>query len=278
MRTFPFNCLALASMAASLAATPALAQNANKQPLWELGAAGIGASQQAYPGASAQVSRGLALPYFVYRGEVLRADRDTAGLRAIKTERMELDIGVAGSFGARADEVDERLGMPRLGTLIEFGPRVKWKLSEDQAGGGWRAELPLRGVFDLSDGAAHRGMAFEPKLVYQRRASAGWFYSTSVGAIVADKRLAQSFYGVAPQYALASRPSYEAQSGLVALRLNASVFHQLSRDWRVFGFGRIDSVAGAANENSPLVKKTNGASLGLGLTYTWLRSERSAVD
>jgi hypothetical protein len=27
-----------------------------------------------------------------------------------------------------------------------------------------------------------------------------------------------------------------------------------------------------------LVKKTNGASLGLGLTYTWLRSERSAVD
>jgi outer membrane scaffolding protein for murein synthesis (MipA/OmpV family) len=121
-------------------------------------------------------------------------------------------------------------------------------------------------------------MAFEPKLVYQRRASAGWFYSTSVSAIVADKRLAQSFYGVAPQYALASRPSYEAQSGLVALRLNASVFHQLSRDWRVFGFGRIDSVAGAANENSPLVKKTNGASLGLGLTYTWLRSERSAVD
>jgi outer membrane protein len=265
MRTLPFNCIALASMAAALAATPALAQNANKQPLWELGAAGIGVSQQAYPGASAQVSRGLALPYFVYRGEVLRADRDTAGLRAIKTERMEVDIGVAGSFGARSDEIDERQGMPRLGTLIEFGPRVKWKLSEDQAGGGWRVELPLRGVFDLSDGAAHRGMAFEPKLVYQRRASAGWFYSTSVSAIVADK-------------SLASRPSYEAQSGLVAWRLNASVFHQLSRDWRVFGFGRIDSVAGAANDNSPLVKKTNGASLGLGLTYTWLQSERSAVD
>jgi outer membrane scaffolding protein for murein synthesis (MipA/OmpV family) len=168
--------------------------------------------------------------------------------------------------------------MPKLGTLIEFGPRVKWKLGQDQASGGWRVELPLRGVFDLSDGAAHRGMAFEPKLVYQRRASAGWFYATSVSAIVADKRLAQTFYGVAPQYALPSRPSYEAQSGLVAWRLNATVGHQLSRDWRIFGFGRIDSVAGAANENSPLVKKTMGASLGLGLTYTWLRSERSAVD
>jgi len=278
MRAMPISCLTVASMALALAATPVLAQNANKQPLWELGAVGVGVSQQAYPGASAQVSRGLALPYFVYRGEVLRADRDTAGLRAIKTERMEVDIGVAGSFGARSDEIDERQGMPRLGTLIEFGPRLKWKLSEDQAGAGWRVELPLRGVFDLSDGAAHRGMAFEPKLVYQRRASAGWFYSTSLSAIVADKSLAQTFYGVAPQYALASRPGYEAQSGLVALRLNASVFHQLSRDWRIFGFGRIDSVAGAANENSPLVKKTMGASLGLGLTYTWLRSERSAVD
>lgn len=278
MRTLPFSCLALASMAAALAATPALAQNANSQPLWELGAVGIGVSQQAYPGANAQVARGLALPYFMYRGEVLRADRDTAGLRAIKTERFELDVGVAGSFGARSDEIDERRGMPTLGTLIEFGPRVKWKLGQDQAGGGWRLELPLRGVFDLSDGAAHRGMAFEPKLVYQRRASAGWFYSTSLSALVADKRLAQTFYGVAPQYALASRQSYDAQSGLVAWRLNASVGHQLSRDWLIFGFGRIDSVAGAANEDSPLVKKTNGASLGLGLTYTWLRSERSAVD
>jgi outer membrane scaffolding protein for murein synthesis (MipA/OmpV family) len=278
MPALPIPCLTIACMALTLVATPALAQSASTQPLWELGAAGVGVSQQAYPGASAQVSRGLALPYFVYRGEILRADRDTAGLRAIKTDRMELDIGVAGSFGARSDEIDERQGMPKLGTLIEFGPRVKWKLGQDQAGGGWRVELPLRGVFDLSDGAAHRGMAFEPKLVYQRRASAGWFYATSVSAIVADKRLAQTFYGVAPQYALPSRPSYEAQSGLVAWRLNATVGHQLSRDWRIFGFGRIDSVAGAANENSPLVKKTMGASLGLGLTYTWLRSERGAVD
>lgn len=32
----------------------------------------------------------------------------------------------------------------------------------------------------------------------------------------------------------------------------------LSRDWRVFGFGRIDSASGAANEDSPLVRRTSG--------------------
>jgi hypothetical protein len=42
--------------------------------------------------------------------------------------------------------------------------------------------------------------------------------------------------------------------------------------------GSTDSVTVAAKENSSLVKKTTAASLGLGLTYTWLRSERSLLD
>lgn len=280
MRAFRISRPALAGLALVLAqaATPSRAQEGGSLPLWEIGAVGVGVSQQAYPGSSEQIQRGLALPYVIYRGERLRADRGSAGIRALKTERMEIDVGVAGSFGARSDDIEVRQGMPRLGTLIEFGPRLKWKLSQAQASGAWRVELPLRGVFDIDDGAAHRGMAFEPRLVFERRASGGWFYSTSVSAILADKSLAQTFYGVSPAYARAGRPSYEAQGGLVAWRLGATVSHRLSRDWRVFGFGRLDSVSGAANEDSPLVKKTHGSSVGLGLSYTWMRSERSASD
>jgi MipA family protein len=58
-------------------------------PLWELGGFGVATSQQAYPGSDQQINRGLVLPYFVYRGEFLRADRDTAGLRAI-THKSEI--------------------------------------------------------------------------------------------------------------------------------------------------------------------------------------------
>jgi outer membrane scaffolding protein for murein synthesis (MipA/OmpV family) len=52
----------------------------------------------------------------------------------------------------------------------------------------------------------------------------------------------------------------------------------LARDWNLFGFARLDTVAGAANESSPLVRRTTGATVGLGVAYTWLRSQRAAFD
>lgn len=275
--------LATASVVTALLAAPARAQDAPESslPLWELGAFALGVSQQAYPGSDEQLARGLVLPYGQYRGRFLRADRETAGLRAVKTPRYEVDIGVAGSFGGNSTEIGARRGMPTLGTLIEFGPRLKVNLGQRGEGrhaGRWRLDLPLRGVFDLNDSAAHRGMAFEPEISFQRRTLGGWGYGVSVGAIVGDQRLNRTFYGVAPAFALADRPAYQAKSGLVAWRLGTSVSRTLTPDWRVFGFARFDSVAGAANEDSPLVRRTTGASVGFGLSYTWLRSEARANE
>lgn len=246
------------------------------KPLWEVGAFALGVDQQAYPGAATQVRRALALPYFAYRGEFLRADDNGAGLRAFKTPTFELDVGVAGSFGARSNDIAARRGMPNLGTLFEFGPQLKWNLGP-LAGGRLRAAFPLRGVFDLSDGLARRGTAFEPELSFSRR-SGGWNYNAGVGAVWGDARLADTFYGVAPRYATASRAAYRAESGLIAWRASASVSRQLTPDLQGFGFVRADSVAGAANAASPLVQRRTGASVGLGLSYTWLKSDARAVD
>jgi len=227
-------------------------------PLWELGVFAFGVSQQAYPGSDEQLARGLLLPYGQYRGRFLRADRETAGLRAVKTPVYELDVGVAGSFGGSSDEIGARRGMPALGTLVEFGPRLKINLghwgegqSTDRSAGRWRLDLPVRGVFDLNDSATHRGMSFEPELSFQRRSLGGWGYGVSLGAIVGDRRLNRTFYGVAPAFVLPGRPAYDAQSGLIAWRLSTSVSHTLTPDWRIFGFARLTSVAGAANEASP---------------------------
>nr|WP_315193125.1 MipA/OmpV family protein [uncultured Aquabacterium sp.] len=249
-----------------------------KQPLWEVGAVALGVSQQAYPGSDQRIRRGLALPYFIYRGKVLRADRDTAGLRAIKTETFELDVGFAASFGTRSDEIEARRGMPELGTLVEFGPRLRWNLGAGPGGGNWRAVLPLRGVFDLSDSGAHRGMALEPELQFQRRSDSGWNYTASIGAIIADQRLASTFYEVRPEFARTGRPAYEADAGLVAWRLGASLGRKLTPDWRVFGFARVDTVSGAANQDSPLVRRNTGMTAGVGVAYTWLRSEAMSQD
>ncbi len=271
-------CAIAVTVCASALVQESTASAGTAPPLWEVGGFALGVSQQAYPGSDQQVKRALALPYFIYRGEFFRADRDTVGLRAFKTPEFELDVGLAGAFGSNADELEARRGMRKLGTLVELGPRLKWNLGDAPAGGRWRAEFPLRAVFDLSDKAAHRGLSFEPKLVFDGKPIDGWRYSASVSAIVADRKLARTFYEVTPAEATAQRSAYAAQSGLVAWRLSTAVSRSLSPDWRLFGFARLDTVAGAANEASPLVRQKTGASVGVGVTYTWMRSEQRARD
>ena len=270
--TFAACCAALSTLA--VAQGPA----GSAPPLWELGGVALGVSQSAYPGADQQVNRALALPYFVYRGDVLRADRDTAGIRAMKTETFELDVGFAGAFGAGTETIEARQGMRKLGTMVELGPRLKWDLGAGPAGGRLSAEFPARAVLDLSDKAAHRGWSLEPKLTYSNRTASGWRYSASVSAIVADTRLAQTFYEVRSSEATAARPAYTAESGLVSWRFGTAFSRSLARDWNLFGFARLETVAGAANESSPLVRRSSGASVGMGIAYTWMRSERAAFD
>ena len=239
---------------------------------------GFGVSQQAYPGASEQVRRGLALPFLIYRGEYLRVDRETLGLRAVNQPRYEVDIGFAGAFGSRAGDSEARRGLPELGTLVEFGPRLKLHLGSVNDDGRLRAEFALRGVFDLDDKFRNKGVSFEPRFVWEQRGGGNWRYGASVGTLFGNRKLADTFYAVAPADALPGRPAYSAESGLIALRLGANASREITPDLRLFLFGRLDSVAGAANRASPLVQKTTGASVGVGLAYTFARSSRRASD
>lgn len=279
MRHFLMSVALPTSGLAMCLAAPAWAQSTPVgKPLWELGGVAVGVSQQAYPGSDQQVNRALALPFFLYRGPVLRADGETLGVRALKTPTVELDLGVAAALGSSSRQLDARRGMPTLGTLVEAGPRLKLNLGDGPGGAKWQANFPLRGVFDLSDGLAHRGLAFEPELVLARNRSHGWSWSARGGLIAGNRQLNDTFYGVAPVFATAARPAYEAKSGLIAFRLGATASRPLTPDWNFFTFARVDTVAGAANTDSPLVRQKTGATVGLGISYTWLRSERRAAD
>ncbi len=247
-------------------------------PLWEVGVAGGGLSQQAYPGADEQVRRTPLLPYVVYRGKVLRADDEGAGLRALRTESFELDVSFAGSLSSGGKSLKARDGMPRLPSLVEFGPVGRWFLNGRAASERVTLELPLRGVFEARDIRRHRGMSLEPELSVEHRARDGWSYGVSAGVLIGDRRLGATYYTVAPEQALADRPAYDARAGLIAWRLKSGVSRLLTPDLRMFVFGRLDSVAGAANRDSPLVRRTTGASVGVGLTYTLKRSAARATD
>lgn len=245
-------------------------------PLWELGIGAGAISQVAYPGADEQVSRGTALPYVVYRGKRLRSDADGAGLRAIRTDDFELDLSLSGSLSSGSKSLKAREGMDRLPTLVEFGPVARWYLNGREASHRITVELPLRGVFELRDFGHHRGMSLEPEISLRHRDRTGWSYGVGFSTLLGDRRLGETYYEVKPEDAMAKRPAYDASSGLIAWRLKASLSRQLTPDMRVFGFARVESAAGAANKDSPLMKRTNGASVGIGLVYTLKRSEERA--
>ena len=161
-----------------LTSAPAHSQEGEKLPLWEAGVFAAGLSQQAYPGSSQQIDRAIVLPFFVYRGKYFRADQNTVGLRAVKTDAMELDIGFGGALGSSSKDVDVRKGMPDLGTLVEFGPRLKWNLGAAPGGGRLRAEVALRGVFDVSDSFRDKGVAL---LIIKRQVQRVIHVSTGAG-------------------------------------------------------------------------------------------------
>jgi len=277
--------LALTGLLCSLSASAQIIDSAAApseppgRPLWELGLGGGVVSAPSYPGAADRETRPLALPVFIYRGKVLRADQSGIGARIFRTENTELDVGLAASLPAKSDDVAARAGMPDLGALGEFGPRLKVRLARFDAYSGLRADLPLRAVFEVRSGVRHQGYTFEPRLVYERRSADGkWLFDTQLSAVAGDGKINRYFYEVAPQYASADRPAYAAKSGLILVRVGAFASRQVNPDLRVFGFVRAENYGVGANDNSPLHRKDNGVSAGLGLSWTIWRSATLARD
>lgn len=248
-------------------------------PLWEAGLIGGGITQPAYPGADERASLLLGLPYMIYRGEYLRVDRNTVGVRAIRAGRTELDIGFAASLRSRAEDIEARRGMDDLGMLLEFGPRLKIMLGQSADGkSDSRIQIPVRGVFDANDHMRYRGIAYELQWVADMELPADWSATSNLGAVFGDQQLADTFYRVTPAEATAVRPAYDAKSGLIALRATLWASRLLTPDVRFFSYLRFDSVAVAANRDSPLVRRETGWTLGIGLAWTLAYSERQARD
>lgn len=248
-------------------------------PLWEAGVGGGYVSTPAYPGADTQSQRGLVLPFLLYRGEILRSDQQGIGARLLRSDTTEFDVGFAASLPAPSHDVRARTGMPDLGTLVEFGPRVKYKLADVGARTSLRFELPLRAVIEVRGGLRRQGWTLEPRLVYATRESdTDWAREAYLSAVFGDERINRYFYEVQPEFATPSRPAYPAQSGLMLVRAGLFGARKLSPDVRFFGFLRYESYAGAANRDSPLMKKPTGASIGFGLAWTLARSAAPAHD
>jgi MipA family protein len=267
----------LAAALAAIAST-AIAQS-TPLPLWEAGAFVGGISTPAYPASSDRTGRGLVLPYAIYRGDVLRIDRSNVGARVMHSENYELDVGFSASLPASSADVQARSGMDDLGTLVEFGPRLRSTLAHLGPGRRIRLDMPLRTVLEINHGIRSQGIALEPEVTYEVRDLVdGWRLATGISLVLGDSRLQQYFYGVPIAVSTPVRPAFDAQAGLLATRVSVSTAKSVTPDLRVFAFARYESYAGAANRASPLFLQSSGTAVGLGLTWTFARSSERAKD
>ena len=123
---------------------------AEEKPLWELGLGVADILFPAYRGSSETRNHLLPMPYFVYRGDFFKADRN--GVRGVffDSDRIEINLSLAASPPVDSANVAARQGMSDLKPSLELGPSLDFKLWQS-ASRDARVKLfvPLRGAFTL---------------------------------------------------------------------------------------------------------------------------------
>jgi outer membrane scaffolding protein for murein synthesis (MipA/OmpV family) len=261
--------------AAALAAGSAAAA-ADEKPLWE-GGLGVGVvAFNDYRGADTAHVYPLPVPYFVYRGEFLKSDSD--GLRGKFYSRplLEFTLSVNGTTPVRNSS--EREGMPDLKPTLEMGAALNvhlWRSQDER----YKLDLrmPVRAALTVEASPKLIGGFFAPNInldIAQLRGAQGWKLGLLAGPLFANRRYNDYFYTVAPQYATADRPAYEAHGGYAGAQTLISLTRRYPKYW-IGGYVRHDLLDGASFLDSPLVKTHSYWSGGVAITWIIGQSKRT---
>lgn len=241
---------------------------AAERPLWELGL-GVGALRLPhYRGADQSHDWLLPVPYLVYRGEIFKADRDGARAVLVETERFDFDLSAAAGAPTRSEDNDARRGMDDLAPTFELGPNLNWTLSR---GAGWKLDLraPLRAAFTIESKPRAIGWVATPNLNLDLAnvGGSGWNLGLLAGPVFASRRYNDYFYGVPEADALPDRPAYRARGGYGGLQGIVALSRRFERSWAGL-FVKLDSLHGARDADSPLVRRRDH--LSFGIAYSWV--------
>lgn len=241
-------------------------------PRWEAGIAAGAASLPQYMGSDERYTFALPLPFVIYRGERVNLDRD--GLRAelFGNHDISLDASLGAGLPVRNSN-RARAGMPSLYFSLEAGPRLNWRLWHDAAGE-VLLRLPWRGVMDVR--GHNLGWVSDPDLQLRRKLGGGFGLRLSAGALYASSRFNATYYGVAPAYATAVRPAYQAKAGLHSLSLSGSLYWRMNDRLRMFTAVRYRNMRSGVMRSSPLVKTPNYLSAAVGVAWSFYQSDERA--
>ena len=250
-------------------------------PLWEAGIAGGAASLPDYPASAQNHIRWLALPYLIYRGQVLRADREGARARLLTTRLFDIEMSAAASFPAHSRNNLARKDMPDLDALGEIGPRLSITLSDFGGRGRLKFFLPWRAVFSTTLTNFHtHGYTVTPTL-YWRMLNAlrpEWIWVNQATANFASRPLSGYFYDVAPAFATIQRPFYDARPGYLGTEISTGLLIPLrNRQWRLFSGAQLGFHQGSANNQSALYRRDINWTLAGGIAWEFFESKKAST-
>jgi outer membrane protein len=264
----------------------AVSAQAAEVPRWELGMGAGGVRLPDYRGSDESRNYLLPFPYFAYRLDWLKADRNGVRATIFDTDRTELNLSLGATPPVRSSKNTAREGMPDLKPMIEIGPSFDVNLWRS-AGGSRRLDLrmPLRAAFEARTHPRAAGWSFSPRLNFDiaglGRADGtqeGWRLGLLAGPLFADSRQNRYFYSVDASQVRADRSAYRASGGYSGMQFLTSISRKFGDVW--FGaYARWDTLHGAVFEDSPLVRRSSYFTAGFGMTWTFARSsELVTVD
>jgi outer membrane scaffolding protein for murein synthesis (MipA/OmpV family) len=249
---------------------------AKDAPLWELGLGAGAIAFQDYRGSDTTHAYPLPVPYIVYNGKFLKADRD--GVRGTLFNQDWLEINLSFNLTTPVRNDRERSGMPDLRSTVEMGPSFDFHLfrSADRKVK-LDLRMPVRAVATVESSPSIIGWTFSPRLNLDLRdpfGLPGWNLGLLAGPLFADRRYHDYFYSVAPQFATATRPEYSAAGGYAGTQTLAAFSKRYPKYW-VGAYMRYDTLAGAAFVDSPLVQRKSYWTGGFG--FAWMIRKSSQV-
>jgi len=249
-----------------------------EKPLWELGAGLLLLQMPDYRGSDENRRYLLPYPYFVYRGDILRVERERISGRIFETDRLLLDISLNGNVPVNSSENPDRRGMADLDPTFEIGPSLNMTLLENrQDHYKLKLTLPIRAAFSTDfSSVRHEGWVFHPRLVFEKAdmiAGSGVNLGISAGPMFADRGYHRYYYAVDPPYATPTRRQYEAGGGYSGSTLTVGLNKNI-KPFIIGAFVSLDFLQGAAFEGSPLVKNKYAVMTGITVSWVFLKSSK----
>ena len=247
-----------------------------KLPLWELGLGLGGLHQPYYIGTKETRTFAFPVPVPVYRGDIFKSDDEGVRAQLLDNDRFKLDLSLDFNLAVDSDDVELRAGMPDIDSRLQIGPSLEVTLSEDERNQ-WLLNLPVRANFGIgSDGIDESGYTFAPNITYFRNfewREKPWRAGVALGPQFGSRDYQNVYYGVAPEFATAFRPAYEADSGYSGSRLLMTL-RSRDKDRLWVWFLRYENISGASFEDSPLVETQDGLSVGFIFSKFLFKSKR----